>query len=175
MVGAGILLTGWATSGLHATAQTQPRAEVFTKVLDCRGLSDSIARLECYDQQVSAMATAAQRDEVVVLDKEELKKTRRSLFGFSLPRLPFLNDGGDNRGPQAAEFAKIETTIKSATNLGYGKWQFMLEDGAQWQTTEPIANRLPKAGLPIVIKRASLGSFMGSVNGWTSVRMKRVG
>lgn len=153
----------------------QPRPEIFTKLLDCRALADSTARLACYDRQVGEMESASQRDEVVVLDKTELKKTRRSLFGFSFPKLPFLGGTDDEDKQGNAEAAKIEAKITSVRSLGYGKWAFKLEDGAQWETTEAIAFRTPKSGQPIVIKRAAMGSFMGSVNGWPSVRMRRVG
>ena len=163
------------TSSSKAAKSTQPRPEIFTKLLDCRKETDSAARLACYDAQVGAMDVASQRDEVVVLDKTELKKTRRSLFGFAFPKLPFLQDSDKDGDKADAEAARIEAKITSARSLGYGKWSFQLDDDSQWETTEAIANRNPKSGMSIVIKRAAMGSFLGAVNGWPSVRMKRVG
>ncbi|WP_336969521.1 hypothetical protein [Sphingobium aromaticiconvertens] len=171
----GLIMTLGLANDALAAPPSQPRPEIFVRLLDCRTITDSAARLACYDRQVGAMETASQNDEVVVLDKEELKKTRRSLFGFSLPKLPFL---GDNDGDQAegaqTEFTTIEAKLSAVRNLGYGKWSFRLDDGAEWQTTEAIPTRSPKTGMAIKIKRAAMGSFMGSVNGWPSVRMKRV-
>lgn len=164
-----------APDAAFSREKQQPRPEIFTRLLDCRALGDSAARLACYDRQVGEMESAAQRDEVVVLDKAELKKTRRSLFGFSFPRLPFLSGSDDDEEKADLEAARIEARITSARNVGYGKWAFVLDDGSQWETTEAIANRSPKSGQPIVIKRAAMGSFLGSVNGWPSVRMRRVG
>lgn len=163
------------TSASWAAKSAQPRPEIFTKLLDCRNVTDNAARLACYDAQVGAMEAASQRDEVVVLDKAELKKTRRSLFGFAFPKLPFLRDNDEDGDKADAEAARIEAKITSARSLGYGKWSFQLDDDSQWETTEAIANRNPKSGMPIVIKRAAMGSFLGAVNGWPSVRMKRVG
>jgi len=173
---AGLALLFAASAGF-ARERQQPRPEIFTKLLGCRDVADAQARLACYDSQVGAMATASDNDEVVVLDKEELKKTRRSLFGFSFPRLPFLG-GGDGEGKDdAAQAQVLEITAKidRATSLGYGKWAFTLDDGSQWQTTEAIPNRAPKAGMDIVIKRGAMGSFNGRVNAWQPVKMKRVG
>ncbi|MDZ7893761.1 MAG: hypothetical protein U5M50_01645 [Sphingobium sp.] len=175
VVPAALIATG-ATPG-HARDKQQPKPEIFTKLLNCREITDNQARLSCYDNQVNAMATASANDEVVVLDKEELKKTRRSLFGFAFPRLPFLGGGDDDddKGAKAAQVEEITAKIERATSLGYGKWELKLDDGSTWQTTEAIPNRSPKSGQEIVIKRAAIGSFMGRVNGWTGVRMKRVG
>ena len=172
----GLSMTLTLATEAAAAPKNQPRPEIFVRLLDCRTITDSSSRLACYDRQVGAMETASQNDEVVVLDKEELKKTRRSLFGFSLPKLPFLADRDDDQADKSqAEFTTIEAKLSAVRSLGYGKWSFRLDDGAEWQTTEAIPTRSPKNGMAIKIKRASMGSFMGSVNGWPSVRMKRVG
>jgi hypothetical protein len=175
------LIAGLVAMGLTsvpmalAAPKVQPRPEIFTRLLDCRSIADSTQRLACYDQQVAAIDTAAQRDEVVVLDKEELKKTRRSLFGFSLPKLPFLSGGDTEDAAEASESHAIESTIATLTSLGYGKWALTIEDGAEWQTTEALPNRTPKKGMTVEIKRAAMGSFMLSINGWHPIRAKRVG
>jgi len=166
------LMTG---SGLAATKARPPQAEIFTNLLQCRSITADADRLACFDRQVGAMETASQRDEVVVLDKGELNKTRKTLFGFSFPKLPFL--GGDDDDGAAKEeegVSHIQATIASLRSLGYGKWQIGLEDGAQWMTTEAVTGRDPKVGQSIEIKRAAMGSFMGKVEGGRAIRMKRV-
>lgn len=169
---AGPLVIGQA----QAAPKQQPRPEILTNLLQCRTVTDNAARLACFDQQVGAMDAAAQRDEVVVLDKSELNKTRKTLFGFSFPKLPFLGGGDDEAGdkPQAEGVTHIDATIASVRSLGYGKWQIGLEDGAQWMTTEAMTARDPKPGQKIELKRAAMGSFMGKVEGGRAVRMKRV-
>lgn len=164
-----------ATQGLSAAERQPPKAEIFTDLLKCRNITEDQQRLACFDRQVAAMDTASQRDEVVVLDKTELNKTRRTLFGFSFPKLPFLSDGEEKGGqPEAEGTSRIEATIQSVKSLGYGKWQIRLEDGAEWMTTEAVTYRDPKPGMKIEIKRASVGSFMGKIEG-RAVRMKRIG
>lgn len=166
------LLTGQAV----AASKQQPRPEIFTSLLQCRAITDDARRLACFDQQVGAMEAASQRDEVVVLDKSELNKTRKTLFGFAFPKLPFLNDGEDKDEVKEEEgFSHIAAKIASLRSMGYGKWQIVLEDGAQWMTTEAVTGREPKVGQMIEIRRAAMGSFMGKVEGGRAVRMKRVG
>lgn len=167
---AGVLMSG----GAVAAPKLQPRPEIFTNLLQCRGIADNAERLACFDRQVGEMDVAAQRDEVVVLDKSELKKTRKTLFGFSFPKLPFLGGGDDDDQAREEGFSHIETTIGSLRALGYDKWQIGLEDGAQWMTTEAITGSAPKVGQKIEIRRAAMGSFLGKVNGGRAVRMKRV-
>ncbi|WP_422633836.1 hypothetical protein [Sphingobium sp.] len=176
----GILLLPLLAIAPHAQAASQrqqPRPEIFTDLLKCRGITDDAQRLTCFDRQVGAMESAAQRDEVVVLDKGELNKTRKTLFGFSFPKLPFLGGGEDEDKTQEQEegFSHIVATIASVRNLGYGKWQIGLEDGAQWATTEAITNGSPKPGQSIEIKRAAMGSFMSKIEGGRAVRIKRIG
>ena len=173
----GILLLTIATSAHAAPQRQQPRPEIFSDLLKCRGITDDTQRLTCFDRQVGAMESAAQRDEVVVLDKGELNKTRKTLFGFSFPKLPFLSGGDDEKKGEKEEegFSHIVAKIASVKNLGYGKWQIVLEDGAQWATTEAITVGDPKAGQSIEIKRAAMGSFMSKIEGGRAVRIKRIG
>jgi hypothetical protein len=154
------------------TAQAQKRAtsaQEVEAIAACRQVTDSVQRLACYDRASESLARAVERREVLVMGKEEIKETRRSLFGFSMPRLPFLGSGEDDQD-------EIATNITSAANLGMGKWQLRLEDGSLWQTTETIGFlRDPKAGQKIEIERGALGNYFIRINGQRAVRGKRVG
>lgn len=177
-----ILATCLCAAAMFGTVQAaprtqQPRPEIFTNLLQCRSIADGAARLACFDRQVAEMDAAAQRDEVVVLDRGELKKTRKTLFGFSFPKLPFLGGNGeqeDGKERQDDGVSHIEAKIATLRSAGYGKWQIGLDDGAQWMTTEAITGRSPKIGQTIEIHRAAMGSFMGKIDGGRAVRMKRV-
>lgn len=164
-------------SASAAPKRQQPRPEIFTDLLQCRAITDNVQRLACFDRQVGAMDAAAQRDEVVVLDKGELSKTRKTLFGFSFPKLPFLGgaDGDDHQESKEDGVTHITANIASVRSIGYGKWQIGLDDGAQWITTEAIVAGNPKVGQQIELKRAAMGSFMGKVDGGRAIRMKRIG
>ena len=172
----GVFLCLTTVRASAAPQRQQPRPEIFTDLLQCRSITQDAERLACFDRQVGAIDAAAQRDEVVVLDKSELNKTRKTLFGFSFPKLPFLGGGEEDDSGEAKVDGvdQIEAVITSVRSLGYGKWQIGLEDGAVWATTEAISARDPKVGQKIELKRAAMGSFMGKVEGGRAVRMKRV-
>ncbi|HEX9964203.1 MAG TPA: hypothetical protein VGB04_04390 [Allosphingosinicella sp.] len=136
----------------------------------CRAIADEKARLACYDAASERLAQAVERKELVVLDRQEINETRRSLFGFSVPNIPlFRGEGGEQE-------SQLETVIAGASSLGSGKWQIRLEDGAIWQTNEGwLGLADPRPGQKIVIKRGTLGNYFLRINGQRGIRGKRVG
>jgi len=129
-----------------------------------------------FDRGGASVEAAAAANEVAVLDKEDVRKTRRSLFGLALPPLPFLGgDKGDEGEPDGEGEAQLTATIASTKSLGYGKWAFALEDGAQWVTTEAVVYGQPTKGKSVVLKRAALGGYFAGFEGsWRTVPSQRV-
>ena len=164
-----------AASGTAATAKERKPASTppqMQALIACRSETNDVARLQCYDRAAAALAEATAAGNVVVIDKEDVKRTRRSLFGFNLPSLPFF-DGDDSQKEQEPE--EIEAVVQSARAIGYNMWQMILEGGAVWQTTE-ASTRLPtpKAGTKVKIRKAALGSYKLSIKDLGHVRAVRV-
>lgn len=170
MVG-GVMLAMAASAAAQGTQQSAPPA-MFTELTACRDIADDAARLACFDAASAKLADAAQKREIVVLDQAEVRKTRRSLFGFNLPRLPFFG-GGDDDEPDAPEFQEINTTVQSVRGLGYGKWRIGIDDGAVWQTTEAMRGT-PKTGEAVKIRKGVMGAYWLSVDGGRAARAMRV-
>lgn len=139
----------------------------------CRTIGDNAQRLACFDREAAALIVSVEKNDTVLLDKQEVRKTKRSLFGFSLPRLPFF--GGDkDPDREQPEFTQIETPIKTIRNIGYGKFRFTVDDGALWETTEGL-NAFPKPGQKVLIKKGLMGSYFIRFEGSRSVKGMRVG
>lgn len=160
--------------GPGAQAQQRGAAEASSaQLLDalaaCKQIAAAGQRLACYDEASSRLAAAVERKDLVVLDRQEIRRTRRSLFGMSLPRIPlFRGEGGE-------ETDELTAKIASASSLGMGKWQFRLEDGAVWQTTEGNNGlRDPRPGQEVVIKKGTLGNYFIRFNGQRGVRGRRI-
>lgn len=135
----------------------------------CRGVADEKARLDCYDRASARLAEAVDKKELVVMDRQEIQETRRSLFGFSVPDIPLF------RGEAGKDSGKLETVIAGASRLEGGKWQIRLEDGAIWQTSETRLNLSdPKPGQKIIIQRGTLGNYFLRIDGQRGVRGRRV-
>ena len=155
-----------------AAAKDKPAAAppaVYKAVVDCRGIADAAQRLACFDRTVGEMAKAGEEKELVVLDREAMRETRKGLFGFSLPKLKLFGGGNDDD----QEVTEIESTISGIRTADDGMPVFTIADGAKWKQTEG-RNVFPKVGDPIRIRRATLGSYMANVNKRAAVRVMRM-
>lgn len=153
-----------------------PPPAVVQKLLDCRALTDAAQRLACLDAGVAALAGAVETREVVVSDREQVKKARRGLFGLAPSGFRLFGGGDDStsddddRVPDA-----IEGVIREAS-FARSNWRFTLDDGSRWiQTDSATVRRDPKPGMKIRIRAAAMGSYLANVDGTTAVRVKRIG
>ncbi|MCK0129094.1 type VI secretion protein [Erythrobacter sp. F6033] len=135
----------------------------------CQKIADNAERLACFDNAVGQIVTATETGELTVINKEDAKKTRRSLFGFALPDIGIFGGGDDE------EDELFETTITSARYLSGKKIRFTTAEGAVWEMKN-VPRRLQqiKSGDKAVFKQASMGTFFVRINGQLGVRGKRV-
>lgn len=167
-VGGAFLLASVAS----AAPKKAPESPLIREIAACKQQVDDAARLACYDKTAAALTDATASGAVVVVEREDVRKTRRSLFGFSLPKLPFFS-GDDSQDDKQDE---LTSTIVSAGSIGHEIYRIRLEDGAIWETTEGSpAVRDPKKGDTVVIKRGALGNYMMRIAGQRALRARRVG
>ena len=153
------------------------RAQVLQAIVDCRPLTDTDARLKCYDAAAARLDEAEAAGQVVVVDRAKAREVRKEVFGLALPSLDIFNVSG---GKDAADAVKGEdvdrltSTVKSAVRQGDGRWVFELETGAVWRQLEPgELMKSPRQGSPVEIRKASLGSFMMKVDNQPSFKVHR--
>ena len=155
-------------SGTGAPTQQPP---AIAAIVACRDIADDAERLRCFDRSVSSLSDAAKAGSLVVVDREDVRRTRRSLFGFTLPKLPFFR--GDTSQEETPD--EVKAKVKSARGTGYNKWVVELDTGAVWQTTEPETRQfLPKPGADVLLKKGMLGSYTLSVNGNRGIKAMRI-
>lgn len=153
-------------------ADSKPRAKgtpskLLTDVTRCRDITASAERLACYDASVAALDTAEKQQDLVVVDRQQVREARKTLFGISLPDMSLFGGGPD--------IDQVETTVTDAQVASDGRWTIRMADGARWvQTDDFVIARKPKANDKVVIKRAALGSFRMSVGGQPGVKARRV-
>lgn len=168
---AGVAACGWASG---AAAQDSA-ARVLRPFSECRSLTEDAARLACFDRAAAALETAVKEKEVTIVDRADVQRARRSLFGFTLPRIDLF--GGDaNRAERREQeaFTEINSTVASARTVQNNRVEIRLaEDGdAVWRTTDPMPFP-PRAGDAIRIRQGALGNYFIRVGG-KSVRGMRV-
>ena len=147
------------------------------QLLSCGRITDNVARLACFDAARSALKSAIDARDLVIVSRSEAQETRRSLFGFSLPRIGLFG-GGDRRGSPARveEVTRVESVIQRVRpGGGYGLHLLTLQDGAIWQTLEADRNFFPASGQSIVIERGLVGNYNAKVAKGRAFRVKRVG
>lgn len=148
--------------------------DALAQLARCKAITDPTARLACYDQEATVLIAATEEGTLRVVDTEDVRTIRRSLFGFSLPRIGLFG-GGKEKGEEE-EVKLLNTTVTSVRALPYGKFQFTIAEGdATWQTTEaPLALRKPDVGDEVELERAALGSYWVRFEGQRSVKGRRV-
>ncbi len=165
------LVVGITLASAAAAEKPRNRPELFNKLLDCRAIADNAGRLACYDQSVGAIAEAETKKDIVVVDRKEIRETKRSLFGFTLPKIGlFTGDKDDDKD----EVEEINSTVEIARMVKGGDWSLRLAgDAGTWETNGDLKAD-PRPGDKVKIRKASLGSYLGQVGLSRGLRFRRV-
>ena len=160
-----------AMAAMAAPAQAKEgRAAIVQKLVDCRKVADSAARLACYDQTAADLDQAEAKGDVVIVDREQATEVRRQAFGFTLPSLSLFNKGAPKE-----EIESADGVVAGARRDGNGRWAIVLEGGAVWtQVGSEELFKTPKAGMKVRIRRGALGSFLMSVDNSGAFKAHRV-
>jgi hypothetical protein len=175
LTAAGLVFSSWASDPAAAQAANSGvdlkgrRAAAFEAILDCRPLTDTAARLACYDAAATSLDVAEKKGDIVVVDREQAATARKQAFGFSLPSLTLFDRG---LAPEEAE--RLTATLTDARRGADGRWVLTLEDGAVWrQIDDQSLLRNPKAGSQVKIRKAAMGSFFINIDGQVAMRASR--
>lgn len=151
-----------------ASPAITPPAGGVTKLLACQAVAESVARLACFDREVGAMSGALTRRDLVVVDRDEIRRTRRSMFGLGLPSIAFL--GGDKE-----EIGHIDSVLEATSHNRDGGYVFRLQGDSRWTQVDDRSFALePRQGEKVVVKRAAMGSYMLTVGHQPGVRVQRL-
>ncbi|WBH15398.1 hypothetical protein [Sphingomonas radiodurans] len=169
MSGVAMLAMG---TGAQAAEPDGAGERVLASFAQCRSITDAAQRLDCFDKAASALEQAVKANDVRIVDRGDVRKARRSLFGFTLPKLDLF--GRDDDDEKEAPFTEINTTVASAREVANGRVEIRLADDTEavWQTTEAVMFP-PKPGATIRIRKGAIGSYFITFGG-KSVRGMRV-
>lgn len=135
----------------------------------CRSLTESTARLACFDREVAVIVEATDTGEVRVVDREDVTDARRGLFGFSLPKFGIFSGDKDD------ELAKrMETEITSLRRIDSDSWVITVAEGSVWQIANAHRGFKPRVGAPVELERAAMGSFWVRLDGQIGVKGRRI-
>lgn len=156
------------TNSSYANDTISPRAQKMQQLFECRALSESEARLACFDTAAESLVLAEREGEIVVVERARVLESRRALFGFTLPDVSSLLGG------QTEQLDEVETTLERASFVTGAGWTFYLADGSVWRQTDTLSLQFRAvSGLPIRIRRGAMGTYFLKVANNPAVRAKR--
>ena len=157
-----------ATLPTSASAQEKSDDAQLGQLRECQAIVDDAARLACYDREVAAVVAASDAGDIQVVDKEDIRETRRGLFGFSLPKTGIFG-GGDDKDDEV-----MTSQITSVRQVGREGYRITIAEGSVWQINDPPRRFRPKVGDDVELERAAMGSFWVRLNGQNGVKGRRV-
>lgn len=166
-----------ATISLAETPKNPSKTGNLERLLACKSLPQSDARLACFDTEITKLEAEISEKKLTVVSRDDLKSAQKSVFGLSLPNLRLFgaNEGQNETGASEEEgVGYIEVKLADARQGPDGKWTLTLADGARWAQTDTATIRMPKAGDIVRIRKAALGSYMANINGRPAIRVRRV-
>ena len=170
-------LCGLLAMSMHSGALAQDADSTnghLASIKACQAESDPGARLACFDAAAAAMVGASEAGELRIVDREEVRKTRRKLFGFSLPDFGIFGKR-DKDGEDEDKIDEIETTIASVSGSYSTGYTIRTSEGAVWRI-DKVPGRLlePKPGDKMLIKNAALTAYFIRINGQGGVKGSRI-
>ena len=159
---AGLLLVGAPSDAL---AQDLAADRVVRSFAECKAIPPPEKRLQCFEKAATALEASIKARDVRILDRSDIRKTRRSLFGLTLPPIRLFGAGDE---AEEEVFTEIKSTVASTRAVANNRVEIRLadEDGATWQTTDPM-NFPPRPGAAIRIRKGTMGNYFITVEGRT--------
>ncbi|WP_432200998.1 hypothetical protein ACRAQ7_01770 [Erythrobacter sp. W53] len=176
-VGAPLFVSTAAVFAVPATGQSAAQEEtgrpaLFDDLLACRAIEEIAERAQCYDARVDALAQAEANNDVIIADREDVREARKGLFGFRVSDIPLF---GSSKDDEEDEVKEVASAIASARQFGRGKWRVRLANGSVWEQTDSRKLvRAPREGQKVIVRRASLGSFILKIGSNPALRLRRV-
>jgi hypothetical protein len=172
LIGATVMLAVAGGASIAAAPAEPRRPAAYEALVRCRAIDDADARLRCFDQAVAALQEAADKRELVVVDRGQIRETRRRLFGLDLPNLPFFGGDDDEAREEVRSIEGEIAEVRRVNNL----WVIRLKEGGTWtQSDGSRRGQQPDVGEKVKIKRGALGSYIMEIGDRTGFKVRRTG
>jgi hypothetical protein len=160
----GVMMMAISMAAPAAAQERDAAARVVGGFAECRRIEGAAPRLACLEAAATALEQAVKANDIRIVDRADVQKARRSLFGLNLPGVGML--GADDGKDAPAAFVAIESSVRSSRPGPNGRVEITLTDegGAVWQTTEAM-NFPPKAGEKVRIRKGAMGGYFMNVGG----------
>lgn len=160
-----------AAVSTSAVGQDAEKIEYLQVLKTCQEEAAEAARLACFDSAVSRMIEANEQGDLQVVDRADVRETRRKFFGLAIPDLGIFKKRDEN---DKEELEVLQSTITTVNRTREG-WVLETAEGALWQLDETPRRLLdPKPGQPVEFRKAALSSYFIRVNNQLGVKGRRI-
>lgn len=165
-----------ASAPAVASAQEAAEPGPLDPLKACLAETDPTARLACYDAAVGAVVAAEEQGDLRVVDREMVRETRRSLFGFSLPDFGIFGGDDEDGDGEDDEFNTLATTVTSVRYMTPRSFVFRIAEGdALWQVDDAPRRLLTiEEGDTVEIEKGALSSYFIRFGNQQSVKGRRI-
>ena len=154
-----------------ALAQTlPPSGSELRGLIACREKTDTAERLACFDKQVAAVDQALQHHDLVVVNTQEIDRSRRQGFGLASSDRVILSRVAGRSAPLPLNHDGV---IRSVSAFSYGRYTMTLADGAVWRNVD-LFETAPAVGSTVHIDKTPFGAYLMKVTGFIGVHAVRV-
>lgn len=159
-------LSCWSPVALSAQENNRS-ADELQSLNECREIGQDGERLACFDRAVASILARQENGELKVVRAEEIRETRRGLFGFSTPKTGLFasNDEADD---------KLQSRITGVRQLRSDYWEITIAEGSVWRASDTPRRFKPRVGDAVELERAALGSYWLRLNGTLGVKARRI-
>jgi hypothetical protein len=173
-------------------------AEPLAGLLACRSISDSAARLTCFDRETAALASAPP---AALAAAPNVPAAAAAAPGVSqtaappaaqaaaapTPAAPVLDaqqsfglsgsaiaEKEEAKGARPAKLAKLESRVVGLSLTGNGRTVFTLENSQMWRQLESDGDMLTKLGDVATVSRGLLGSYWLQLKNGRGCKVTRI-
>ena len=155
-----------------ATVRADPAQDALEAVAKCAEITDSAARLACYDAAAPRVKSALGAPAPAAKEKE---KSWLDWFGFGKPKQPAATKAEDFGKPapeppkEPGELTQISATVAELAKTARGKALFVLDNGQVWRQLDADGTEVqfpdPGRQLKVTIEIGFLGSYNLTIEG----------
>ena len=156
-------------TGTPAFAQDSETGTDYLEALRaCSTIMADDERLACFDSAVTEVIALRDSGEIQVVDKEDIRETRRGLFGFSLPKLGVFGDSDDEAD------TVLQSTITNLRQIRSDLWEIEIAEGSVWQVSNAPRRFKPRVGGEVELEKAAMSSYWLRADGQLGVKARRI-
>lgn len=158
----------WAVAEMRSAS-----AGVLDPLMACHNVSDSQARLACFERESAALAAAVSSEACpgTVADKAKSQSKPADEFGLAPGEVV---ERESQKGERAAPLDAINARVTALTPQGDGRLVFTLDNGQIWRQLVNEGELLAKVGDNVRISRGILGAYFIALPSRHSCKVERV-